>query len=363
MAIKKNNNTTSGIIEYISSLKKNGQKIRYLVQTGFLVLVLWIGYEFYGFVQYHQSGGETPYFQRPPGVEAFLPISALISLKYWMLTGVFNTVHPSALVIFIIVLLVGLLLKKGFCSWVCTISLISEVLWRLGQKIFRKNLVLPKLLDYPLRSIKYLLLAFFLYAISWAMDAAELKKFIYSPYHKVADVKMLFFFTDISEVTLWTLVVLSFLSILIKNFWCRYLCPYGALIGLLSMLSPVKITRDDETCTNCRKCTNICPNSITVHDKSRIVSAECSACALCIDACPVKDTLQFKTGQKSRPVPVRAFAITIVTVFILGTSVARLSGHWQNGISDTEYRRRINEIDNPVYGHHRGKVPDYTEWD
>ena len=38
--------------------------------------------------------------------------------------------------------------------------------------------------------------------------------------------------------------MLVVLSVVTKNFWCRYLCPYGALMGLLSMLSPTRIVRD-----------------------------------------------------------------------------------------------------------------------
>jgi polyferredoxin len=191
------------------------------------------------------------------------------------------------------------------------------------------------------------------------MDAAALKKFIYSPYNKVADIKMFLFFTDISEFALWTLGILILFSVVIKNFWCRYLCPYGALLGFLSMFSPVKVTRNAATCTDCKKCTAVCPNSIIVHNKTRIISDECTACALCIDICPAKETLQFKTGKKSRPVPVRAFGLTIVLFFLIGTSFARITGYWHNSISDIEYNRRIQEISNPVYDHNRGSVPDY----
>ena len=123
---------------YIQNLKSNGQRVRFYIQAGFLLLILWIGYAFYGFVQYHQTGWETSYFSRPPGVEGFLPISALISFKYWILTGIINDIHPSGLVIFIIILILGIFLKKSFCAWICPVGLISESLWQLGEKIFKK---------------------------------------------------------------------------------------------------------------------------------------------------------------------------------------------------------------------------------
>ena len=244
---------------YLQNLKSDGQKVRLYIQFGFLLLIIWIGYEFYGFLQYHQSGWKTAYFSRPHGVEGFLPISALISLKYWILTGVFNNIHPSGLVIFIIILVLGLFLKKSFCAWMCPVGLMSESLWQLGTKLFKRNIRLWKWLDYPLRGLKYLLLFFFVYAVLWQMDVSTLKNFIYSPYNKVADIKMLMFFTNISEFAIWTLIILVVLSVIVKNFWCRYLCPYGALLGFLSIFSPVKVSRTEETCTDCQQCTDACP--------------------------------------------------------------------------------------------------------
>jgi polyferredoxin len=347
----------------IKNLISNGQQLRLYIQAGFLLIILWIGYEFYGFVQYHQSHAQTPYFVRPPGVEGFLPISALISLKYWIMTGIINDIHPAGLVIFVIILILSLMLKKSFCAWICPVGLISESLWQLGQKIFKKNIRLWKWLDIPLRSIKYLLLLFFLYAILWEMDVSALKNFIYSPYNKVTDIKMLLFFTKISEFALWTLILLVALSIVIKNFWCRYLCPYGALLGFLSIFSPVKVTRNKETCTDCQKCTKVCPHLIQVHTLERVISDECTGCALCVDSCPEEHTLEFKVTKKSRPIPTWAIGLTIVLIFFLGTTIARISGHWHNGITNQEYQRRVNEINKPIYNHNRGDVPKYNQDD
>jgi len=64
-------------------------------------------------MKWGMSNGTSPFVERPPGVEGFLPISALISLKYWTLTGVINNVHPSGLFVLIALVAVGLLLKKA----------------------------------------------------------------------------------------------------------------------------------------------------------------------------------------------------------------------------------------------------------
>jgi polyferredoxin len=338
--------------------QEDAQLQRWTVQVAFALLCVWIGIEFYLFMKWGMSAGQEPFFPRPPGVEGFLPISALISLKYWLLTGIINKIHPAGLFIFIAILATGLLLKKSFCSWLCPIGALSEWLWRLGEKIFGANLRVTKWLDYPLRSLKYLLLLFFVWAI-WNMDVTALKTFIYSPYNKVADVKMYLFFADISMFALWTIVVLVLFSIAIKNFWCRYLCPYGALLGMLSWPSPLKITRNKSTCIDCELCTKACPSSINVHKVKRVWSDECMSCLACVQVCPVKDTLDMRTGILNKKIPRRVFAGLVVGLFVAITGLAMLLGHWQNAISKEEYLKHFQQIDSPLYQHNRGKVPAY----
>lgn len=164
-------------------LRHESQFMRSTVQWTFVLLCLWIGYEFYLFMQWGASGGVLPFNNRPPGVEGYLPISALISLKYWLNTGIINGIHPSGLFILLAIVAVSLVLKKAFCSWLCPMGTLSEALWMAGQKLFKRNLTVPRWLDYPLRSLKYLLLFFFVWSIS-QMDVAALKHFIESPYNK-----------------------------------------------------------------------------------------------------------------------------------------------------------------------------------
>ena len=339
-------------------LKEDSQYLRSVVQFAFLLLCLWIGVDFYLFVRWGQSAGLTSFHSRPPGVDGFLPISSLMSLKYWLETGIINDVHPSGLFVFLAILAVGLLLKKAFCSWLCPIGTISESLWRFGQKLFKSNFTAPKWLDYPLRSLKYLLLAFFAYSI-WQMDAESLKAFIYSPYNKVADVKMYLFFANISSVALWTILTLAMLSMAVKNFWCRYLCPYGVFLGFVSFFSPLKVTRQKSTCIDCELCSKACPAGINVHKATRIWSDECMNCLECVAVCPVKNTLDVRLSKNANPVPTWIFGTLVAGVFVAITGLAMLTGHWQNSISRDEYSRRIQNIDSPLYQHFRGQVPAY----
>lgn len=334
----------------------NAQSLRFLVQVCFLLLVLWIGYDFIRFVDWAESGGVGEPVARPQGVEAFLPISALISLKYWILTGVLNNIHPAGLVIFLAIVGMSLAVSKAFCSWVCPVGFVSEALATVGEKLFGRNVHLPRWLDYPLRSLKYLLLLFFLWAILWGMNEMALKIFIYSPYNRVADIKMLHFFQDISPTALWTVAGLMLLSLPIKHFWCRYLCPYGALLGLVGLFSPAKVTRNIPSCIDCELCTQACPANIKVHKARRVRSDECTSCLSCVDVCPVADTLYLSLPVKPRAISRVRAAWAIVLILPLFMLLAQLTGNWENAISDEEYIYRVQELDSPKYLHNQGQV-------
>ena len=334
---------------WLLKLKLDSQFLRFHVQAGFLLLCVWIGKEFVWFVRWLEGGGLGSAPTRPPGVEGFLPLSALVGLKHFFLTGQLNQIHPASVFIFLAIVALGVLLKKSFCSWLCPVGWLAEMHWRLGRKILRDNLSVPKWLDYPLRSLKYLLLFFFVYVILWQMGLRELTSFLASDYNKVADIKMLYFFEHPGRTTLMTLLILSLLSLPIKNFWCRYLCPYGALLGTLSLISPAKVRRNSKTCIDCTLCTKACPANIPVHRLDQVHSDECTACLACVQACPVRDTLDLRTAVKGRRVPPVVFAVFIVAFFAAITGFGMLAGYWQNALSNSDYLRLMPAIHS--FGH------------
>ena len=329
----------------VKNLEKPVQTFRFAIQIAFVFLCVWIGYDFYKFVSYLESGGAIEFSSRPPGVDGFLPISSLMSLYYFFLTGTIHPAHPAGLIIFFAIVLMSFLIGKSFCSWFCPVGFISEMLGNLGEKIFGRKIKMPKFLDYPLRSLKYLLLVFLFYTVFVMMNEVALKAFLDSPYNIVADVKMYYFFAKISRFSLVVIGILLLLSIVFRNFWCRYLCPYGALLGFISLFSPNKIKRNTDTCTNCKLCTKACPSFIKVHKMKTIISDECTSCMSCIDACPVKSTLYFKVPAVKKELNKKIAAGIIISVFLLATGIAMLSGNWQNKVTKEEYLLHFKNIE------------------
>lgn len=319
--------------------RDTSQPVRRSVQALFLLLNLWIGVQFYLFVRQFetQHGGSWP---RPAGVEGWLPIAGMMNTKYFLLTGEAPLIHPAAMFLFLAFLLTSLLLRKAFCGWLCPVGAISESLWKLGRETFRRNFALPRWLDLPLRSLKYILMGLFLYAVG-SMGVADLAAFLRSPYGLVADVQMLNFFRYLSVTAAIVLGVLVAASVFVRNFWCRYLCPYGALMGLASMLSPLRIWRNEERCIDCAKCAKACPAGLPVDRLVQIKSAECIGCLECVAVCPADDALGLSTVTHRRYVHPRAVAAGIALLFFGIVGFAKLTNHWDSPIPDVMYQKLI----------------------
>lgn len=317
------------------------QPIRTVIQLSFFIFILYLGLQLFRFVAHFHSGGRLPFVSRPDGVEGFLPISALLSLRDWLLTGTINQVHPAALVIFLTAVGVSLILKRSFCSWICPVGTVSELFWKSGFRLLRRNVRPPRWLDLPLRGAKYLLLAFFIYSIFIVMPAAAVSAFIYSDYNKIADVRLLQFFLHLSGIPLAVIAALLLFSLPVRNPFCRFLCPYGALLGLVSVLSPVKVTRNKDVCVSCGVCNQVCPSYIRVMEKERVMSEECIGCWRCISHCRADGALRMKLPGERIVVGGILFAALVVGIFWGGTLVGKATGHWKTGVSYEEYRRLL----------------------
>jgi len=312
------------------------QSLRRAVQLLFLALNLWIGIQFYLFVRFYETGGRSLQVSRPPGVEGWLPIAALMNWKAWLLTGQFPALHPAGMFLLLAFVAISWLFRKSFCSWLCPVGTISEALSRLSPRGRHWNL--PRSVDIPLRALKYILLALFLYAvISMPLDA--LQAFLNGPYGVIDDVKMLNFFRFLSLAGGIVLAALVLLSVFIRNFWCRYLCPYGALLGLPALLSPLRIRREPARCIDCAKCAKACPAALPVDKLVSIRSAECTACLECVAVCPAEGALNI--AVRKRPLPAWAIAAGIAVIFLGITAAARLTGHWNTNVPSELYQYLI----------------------
>lgn len=323
--------------------RDSSQRLRSGIQLVFVALNLWIGVQFYLWVRWAESGGHTLEVSRPAGVEGWLPIEGLMQTKCFLTSGELPRIHAAGFFLFIAFLLMSFLARKAFCSWLCPVGTISEYLWKLGRFTLRRNFHLPRWADLPLRSLKYLLLGFFAYAVA-GMSAQAISEFLGSPYALIVDVRMLNFFRYLGTASAFVILFLIVASMFVQNFWCRYLCPYGAFLGFASLISPTRIARREETCIDCAKCAKACPAALPVDKLIQIRSAECTGCLECVAVCPAKDTLLLTVAvapQRRRAMPVWSMAAAIAIIFFGLVGFAKLSGHWNTVLPKQLYLQLV----------------------
>ena len=337
--------TGAGSAQHVAEALHVDSAVRNRVQLCVFLLTGAVGIQFAAYV--FQAGGTGAVtVARPPGVEGFLPIGALMGWKLWLSTGHWDAVHPAGMVILAFAAVVSFALRKSFCSWFCPVGTMSEWLWKAGRRIFGKNFRIPRVADIALRGVKYALLGFFIYTIG-TMPIRAVAGFLASPYYRMADVRMLHFFTGISLTAAMVMAVLIVGSLLVQHFWCRYACPYGALMGLFSMLSPSRIERSEAACIQCGRCAQVCPSLLPVNARLTIHSPECTGCLDCVQVCPAAGAVSMRArlfaNTRWRPATLAA-AILLVFAFMVGA--AKTTGHWDSAIGSWEFRMRLRMMDN-----------------
>jgi polyferredoxin len=315
-------------------MKITPDRFRTAVQAAFTLFSLYAGYRFILFLNW-TSGRSDVFTPKPGAVEGFLPISALLGFRRLVSSGLWDRAHPAGLAVFLAALVMAFLFRKGFCGYVCPVGFLSGLLERAGRKLGLAKIP-PRKLDLTLHALKYLGMGGFIVAV-FTMSPRALDYFLRSPFNMTSDASMLDFFLHPSGMALSVLAVLALLSLVVRNFWCRYLCPYGALLGLLAWFGPVRVERDKDACVHCGKCSASCPSGIKVEEKDRVLSPECIGCGQCVGACPVKGCLGFKALGRRIPWP--TVAVGAVLVLLAARVWAGYAGVWDNPLPPDMLKR------------------------
>lgn len=224
------------------------------------------------------------------------------------------------------IFLIGAVVGRAFCGWVCPIGFIQDIITTLKGKL---NFISPrthtaaKKFKYLMLSITFLIsgtLGLSLYLGVGSDYKNALGIFATGPFTAISPDGTLFgtvpallnlvrenFATFIAKPPtmqeVWTqlnripplpalriiiLVVFFAAAWKIPRFWCRYVCPTGALMAIFQKYSYVGIKRDPVKCTKCPHCEVRCPMQINILDLpwEKFNDPECIMCMECVDACP-----------------------------------------------------------------------------
>ncbi len=203
-------------------------------------------------------------------------VSPLEGLESLLIT---KSIYMPALVGMLIPVIIALLLGRVFCSWICPISFILELVDRLRRVIARKRylhnrlVVAKKVLWFTL--IAELLLSLVL--------GVPLFVFLSPPGLVGREIMMLVFFHTLAlEGCIVLLVVV--LELVTRRLFCRSFCPLGGLLALLGHKRRLVVDHNQHACTACGRCSRSCPMGLKP-EQGEGRSPYCWNCGECLDSC------------------------------------------------------------------------------
>ena len=305
--------------------------------------------------------------KNPVDPEAYCPMGGLQALATYLSRGSLPCSMSSVQVMMGIALVAAIVLfSKLFCAYICPVGTVQDLLGKARKALRIKGLKVRNgsVTDKILRIVKYALVFWIFYM---TVNSSELFCKNLDPYYAIA--------TGFKgEITLWMsitticLVVLG--SFFIDMFWCRYLCPLGAIsnslkfwmwIGVLfgayyvadvvgadipwavllgafcilgylleifhakPKLQILHVMKNEGSCTNCGLCNRACPYNIDVKGcrNGKVDSVDCTLCGECVASC-ANGSLRIGVRRNGRS-KIWNYAPAVLTVVLIAF------GMWAGG--------------------------------
>ncbi len=270
--------------------KKTRPWYRTAVQSFFFILVALISLN-----QILKEAGLAIPFLSEASLHAICPFGGVVSIYKFATVGTFvQKIHESSFILMFIAFMLAILFGPVICGWVCPFGTFQEWVGKLGRKIFKKkyNQLIPNNFDKYLRFIRYIILLLVIYKTA---ITAKLMFQDVDPYYALFN----FWSDEVSVTALIVLGVTILLSLFVERPWCKYACPYGAVLGIFNLFRLFKIRRTSTACINCKACDKACPMNISVSTSARVLNHQCISCMKCTseNTCPVAGTVELSIRE------------------------------------------------------------------
>ncbi|MGQ1785657.1 4Fe-4S binding protein [Saccharicrinis sp. GN24d3] len=294
--------------------------------------------------------------------EKYCPMGGIQSLFTFLENGALAcTMSGMQLILGVALLVCVLLFSKLFCSFICPLGTVSEWFGKLGRKL-KIQFTINDTWDKVLRIFKYALLSITFY---YTLSSNELFCKAYDPFFAIVS---RFGHDVIPWLAIAAIAILAIGSIIIPMFWCRYVCPLGAISTLFKHIYVVialvviylviyllkievswiylliilfiagyffeailpersksiqmmKITRNTDSCIDCNLCSKKCPQGIDVASLEVVNHSDCNLCGDCVGSCPVSNTLLINNKNSFRWMPILALAVFVLGGIYLGSKL------------------------------------------
>lgn len=299
------------------------EKNKISVYLRLLILFLILALVTYGSYMHQIFGGA-----KAASIHALCPFGALESLYALIFLGTFiQKIFLGTFVLFGITVILAIVFRRSFCGLLCPFGALQELFAKIGQKILKKRMEVPKAIDVPLRYLKYLILPLTFF-MAWYYSTLWMSTFDpYSAYAHITDVGGAIAEDPLAIIGFILLGVTLIGSFIYDRFFCKYLCPAGAFYAIIGKISPTNIERNNHLCIHCGACTKSCPMNIDVAKGFKIKSAECINCNECVNVCPKKGALDVKVAGKI--ISPLVILLLVVGLFFGTIFLAQLTGNFQ----------------------------------
>jgi polyferredoxin len=239
------------------------------------------------------------------------------------LTWTFIIIIAILAILFLVCILVG----RALCGWACPIGFIQDLITRGERGLKIGSYEPPRKVHNKMRYIRFAIL-FLVIALAASIGIAlTINQPMGKEYQELFDPMcqtspvclgcptpvLRYIMIDVGynfhpnldnpsnmfQLSVFLIFIIGVVAI--PRFWCRYLCPMGALASLFNKISFLHLNKYQDKCTNCNYCVDVCPTRVesimTESEQARIGDTGCTYCGECVEACPEK-ALSIKFGNK-----------------------------------------------------------------
>lgn len=172
-----------------------------------------------------------------------------------------------------------IIIPRPFCGWVCPVGFVADIFGELGERLHINAKKIPHWLNERMRYFSYGVLIFI---VIGTIATERLFCILGCPVYWSCNA----FTMSVPPVTLILLLFFVFVSLRVRRGFCRYICPFGALMGVFVPLSRYKVRLNLEVCKNCYVC-RVCPMGIDITRELTVKSSHCISCNECVLSCPL----------------------------------------------------------------------------
>ncbi len=228
----------------------------------------------------------------------------------------------------IITIILAVVVGRAWCGWICPMGTILDWIpsrrnsknpvispvWSQGKYFLLFAVIIAAALGNltlivldPVTLLSRTTTSTILPGLNWAIDATESWLYgfeVLRPAVEWVDGILRGWLLNNQPFYLPNIVLLVVFAVVLglnavrSRFWCRYLCPLGGLLGLISKISFVRHRVDNEKCISCRKCSTLCPTgAIRPENNFAADISECTVCLDCMEGCPTGAISFGKAGK------------------------------------------------------------------